>query len=143
MCLGMQRARAPSQLAKELDECGVDVIFAIGPPQALAAAKATDRIPTVFVGGGVPVQIGLIKSFAYPGVAQVIVIQKDAGPRHLSVMSAVAGRSGPLCARRMKLSKRLANAIAISKSKRGYYNYLWLHVRDDVPICGRSACPVR
>jgi ABC-type uncharacterized transport system substrate-binding protein len=55
------------QLAKELVEYGVDVIFAIGPPQALAAAKATDRIPIVFVGGGDPVQIGLIKSFAHPG----------------------------------------------------------------------------
>jgi ABC-type uncharacterized transport system substrate-binding protein len=29
------------QLARELVEYGVDVIFAIGPPQALAAAKAT------------------------------------------------------------------------------------------------------
>src|SRR5437773_3678705 len=29
-------------------------IFAIGPPQALAAAKATNRIPIVFVGGGDP-----------------------------------------------------------------------------------------
>jgi ABC-type uncharacterized transport system substrate-binding protein len=55
------------QLAKELVEYGVDVIFAIGPPQALAAAKATDRIPIVFVGGGDPVQLGLIKSFAHPG----------------------------------------------------------------------------
>jgi putative ABC transport system substrate-binding protein len=44
------------QLAEELVEYGVDVIFAIGPPQALAAAKATNRIPIVFVGGGDPVK---------------------------------------------------------------------------------------
>src|SRR2546423_1284469 len=37
------------QLARELVEYGVDVIFAIGPPQALAAANATDKIPIVFV----------------------------------------------------------------------------------------------
>jgi putative tryptophan/tyrosine transport system substrate-binding protein len=55
------------ELAHELVAYGVDVIFAIGPPQALAAAKATDRIPIVFVGGGDPVQMGLIKSFAHPG----------------------------------------------------------------------------
>ena len=51
----------------ELVQFGVDVIFAIGPPQALAAAKATNRIPIVFVGGGDPVAMGLIKSFAQPG----------------------------------------------------------------------------
>src|SRR6188472_2982599 len=55
------------ELAEELVQYAVDVIFAIGPPQALAAARATDRIPIVFVGGGDPVQIGLVKSFAQPG----------------------------------------------------------------------------
>jgi len=50
------------QLAEELVQYGVDVIFAIGPPQALAVAKATDKIPIVFVGGGDPVQMGLIKN---------------------------------------------------------------------------------
>jgi putative tryptophan/tyrosine transport system substrate-binding protein len=54
-------------LADELVQYGVDVIFAIGPPQALAAAKATDKIPIVFVGGGDPVQMGLVESFAHPG----------------------------------------------------------------------------
>src|SRR5208282_5218228 len=55
------------QLASELVQFGVDVIFAIGPPQALAAAKVTDRIPIVFVGGGDPVEMGLVKSLAHPG----------------------------------------------------------------------------
>jgi len=52
---------------RELVEYGVDVIFAVGPPQALAAAKATDKIPIVFVGGGDPVAMGLVKSLAQPG----------------------------------------------------------------------------
>jgi putative ABC transport system substrate-binding protein len=53
-------------LADELVQYGVDVIFAIGPPQAVAVAKATDKIPIVFVGGGDPVQMGLVKSLAHP-----------------------------------------------------------------------------
>ena len=38
---------------------GVDVISPrSAPPQALAAAKATDKVPIVFVGGGDPVPNG-------------------------------------------------------------------------------------
>jgi putative ABC transport system substrate-binding protein len=55
------------QLATELVRFGVDAIFAIGSPQALAAAKATSTIPIVFVGGGDPVAAGLIKSLSRPG----------------------------------------------------------------------------
>jgi ABC-type uncharacterized transport system substrate-binding protein len=64
---GEGREERLPQLAKELVQSGVDVIFAIGPPQAMAVAKATDEIPIVFVGGGDPVQLGLVKSFAHPG----------------------------------------------------------------------------
>ena len=64
---GEGREERLPQLAEELVQFGVDVIFAIGPPQALAAAKATDRIPIVFVGGGDPVAMGLVKSLARPG----------------------------------------------------------------------------
>jgi putative tryptophan/tyrosine transport system substrate-binding protein len=64
---GEGREERLPQLAEELVQYGVDVIFAIGPPQALAAARATDRTPIVFVGGGDPVQTGLVKSFAHPG----------------------------------------------------------------------------
>src|SRR5437763_5036434 len=64
---GEGREERLPQVAGELVEYGVDVIFAIGPPQALAVARATNRIPIVFVGGGDPVQTGLVKSFAHPG----------------------------------------------------------------------------
>src|SRR5438093_5821289 len=55
------------QLAAELVRFGVDLIFAVGPPQALASAKATSTIPIVFVGGGDPVGLGLAKSLSHPG----------------------------------------------------------------------------
>jgi putative ABC transport system substrate-binding protein len=64
---GEGREERLGPLANELVEYGLDIIFAIGPPQAVAAAKATDKIPIVFVGGGDPVQMGLVKSFAHPG----------------------------------------------------------------------------
>jgi putative ABC transport system substrate-binding protein len=55
------------QLAEELVQFGVDVVFAIGLPQVLAAAQATNTVPIVFVGGGDPVGAGLVKSLARPG----------------------------------------------------------------------------
>ena len=54
-------------ITSELVQFGVDVIFTIGPQIALAASKVTDTIPIVFVGGGDPVEIGLVKSLARPG----------------------------------------------------------------------------
>jgi len=80
------------QLAAELVRFGVDVIFAIGPPQALAAAKATTTIPIVFVGGGDPVEIGLVKSLAHPGgnvTGLTLVTVELAGKRVQLVKEAV------------------------------------------------------
>lgn len=55
------------QLANELVRFGVHVIFAVGIPPAIAAAKATSTIPIVFVGGGDPVATGLAQSLSRPG----------------------------------------------------------------------------
>jgi len=45
----------------------VDVIWAIGPEAAIAAARATKTVPIVFWGVPFPVEQGLIDSFARPG----------------------------------------------------------------------------
>jgi ABC-type uncharacterized transport system substrate-binding protein len=76
------------QLAAELVKYGVDIIFAIGPPQALAAAKATDKIPIVFVGGGDPVALGLVKSFAHPGgnVTGITFITVELAPKRIQLL---------------------------------------------------------
>jgi putative ABC transport system substrate-binding protein len=55
------------ELAMELVGKGVDLIFALGPAAAVAAARATREIPIVFVNVTFPVEIGLVNSLARPG----------------------------------------------------------------------------
>ena len=54
-------------LAEELVRRRVDVIWALGPPSAVAAARATKTIPIVFWGVAFPVELGLVSAFARPG----------------------------------------------------------------------------
>ncbi len=56
-----------ANLAAELVRKQVDVIWCLGPPAAVAAARATKRIPVVFWGVGFPVELGLVASLARPG----------------------------------------------------------------------------
>jgi len=56
-----------SVLAADLVRMKVDLIYALGPYPALAAAKATKTIPIVFYGPTSPVEMGLVDSYARPG----------------------------------------------------------------------------
>ena len=54
-------------LAEEMVRRRVDVIWAVGPEAAIAAARATQTIPIVFWGVASPVEQGLVDSYARPG----------------------------------------------------------------------------
>ncbi len=55
------------ELAADLTRKRPDIIWAIGPEAAVAAARATKTIPVVFWGAGFPVETGLVDSVARPG----------------------------------------------------------------------------
>jgi len=58
---------ALSPLAAELARARVDVIVTTaGSTTALAAKRATDRIPIVFTSGGDPVELGIVSNLARP-----------------------------------------------------------------------------
>jgi len=53
--------------ARELVGRGVDIVFTDGRSAAKAAQHEIKKLPIVFAGGGNPVELGLIRSFARPG----------------------------------------------------------------------------
>ena len=56
-----------SDLARDLVQSKVDVIWSLATPGTVAAKKVTNSIPIVFTGVGDPVASGLVKSFAKAG----------------------------------------------------------------------------
>lgn len=67
------------ELAAELISLKVDVIVAVGTPDALAAQKATQTIPIITVASADPVGSGLVASLARPG-GNVTGLSTFAGP---------------------------------------------------------------
>lgn len=81
-------ARGLESAARELVEQGVHLIFPRGGKSAKAARSATRRIPIVFTGGGDPVGLGLIRSFARPGgnVTGVSELHLELSPKRLELL---------------------------------------------------------
>jgi putative tryptophan/tyrosine transport system substrate-binding protein len=72
---------------RELVQQGVDILFTEGGNATRAAQMETTKVPIVFAGGGDPVGLGLIQSFARPGgnVTGVTNLDLELGPKRLEI----------------------------------------------------------
>ena len=80
-------AELPSA-ARDLVRLGVDLIVAGETSAAARAAQmASDRIPIIFVGGGDPVEAGLVKSFAHPGgnITGIADLDVEVAPKRMEI----------------------------------------------------------
>jgi putative ABC transport system substrate-binding protein len=82
-----QLARLP-ELAVKLVARKPDLIFSGSPDSALAASRATKRIPIVFGAANDPVDIGLVASLARPGgnVTGVATVFEQLAPKRLETL---------------------------------------------------------
>jgi putative ABC transport system substrate-binding protein len=75
-------------LAAELVQRRVTVLVAAGSPTALPAKAATNVIPTVFMVGSDPVQLGLVASLNRPGgnLTGVAYLNAEVAPKRLDLL---------------------------------------------------------
>jgi putative ABC transport system substrate-binding protein len=76
-------------LAADLVRRPVALIIASADPAAVAAKAATTDIPIVFVGGGDPVKLGLVRSLNEPGnnVTGVTILNIEISPKRLQLLN--------------------------------------------------------
>jgi len=92
------RAERYPELAAELVAKNVNVIWAVSPPAAVAAARATRSIPVVFARVVWPVELGLAQSLGRPG-GNVTGVATIADPRILAKPAEYLREIAPLAKR--------------------------------------------
>jgi len=92
-----QSERLP-QLAKELVDLRVDVIFVATEPAARAAKQVTATVPIVFAGVQDPVAVGLVSSLARPG-GNVTGFALEATPEQAAKLLEILHELAPRAAR--------------------------------------------
>src|SRR5262245_4370548 len=139
---------ALSPLAVELARARVDVIVTTaGSTTALAAKRATDRIPIVFTSGGDPVELGIVSNLTRPdgnvtGIAgDLTVVEKrlealrDVTPRatRYGVLVNPANRVHPIVVRTLEVTAaRLKVGLQqIPVRDPGGFDAAWVAIRRD------------
>lgn len=74
--------------AREFVEQKVDLLVVGGGPSMRAALAATSEIPIVLIGGGDPVALGLVKSYARPGgnATGITTLDIELAPKRLEML---------------------------------------------------------
>jgi len=123
---GMQE-RLPD-LAAELVQAGVDVIYTTNTPEATAAQQTTSTVPIVVSGSADPVRAGLVASLARPGGnitgisnfdielnEKRLELLKECVPglARLAVLRNPQGRGTPMWEGHMEITERSASRLRI------------------------------
>ena len=107
-------AAALPAAAKELLQRGVDIFFTEGRSAAKAAQTETAKVPIIFAGGGDPVGLGLIRSFAQPGgnVTGVTDLDLELGPKRLEIFKEMIPRLN-----RVLFPYNVTDAFSVSEAR--------------------------
>ena len=111
--------------ARSLEEEKVDLVYALGTSVAIAARRATKKVPIVFFAGSDPVALGLIESYRKPGgrLTGVYGQFSDATAKRLELLKAIVPRlarvvtyydpRNPTAERGVKLARDAARQLKV------------------------------
>lgn len=114
-----------ADLAKDLAQAGVDLMFAWGTPAALAAKQSTSLIPVVFAGVADPVGSALVESLNHPGanvtgvtnlsrglIAKLVELLTQIAPR-IKRVAALRNPANPVSALQLSEAQGAANTLGL------------------------------